>query len=105
MTGSIAEIRAGNSFNETCQVTVPQALQCVFLADSFAGVMENGIKIGGDTDTICAIAGGIAEAAFAIPDDIIKQAVEFMLEDLLTILKEFYRTFKVSDHYLEILSA
>jgi len=104
MTGSIAEIRAAYSFNETCQGTVPQALQWVFLADSFTEAMENGITIGGDTDTICAIAGGIAEAAFTIPDDVIKQAVRFMPEDILTTVKDFFRTFKVNDHYLEILS-
>ena len=47
---------------EICQISVPQALVCFLEGESFEDVIRNCISIGGDSDTIAAIAGGIAEA-------------------------------------------
>ena len=47
---------------EICQVSLPQALACFFEGDSYEDVIRSCISIGGDSDTIAAIAGGIAEA-------------------------------------------
>ena len=52
---------------ETCQVTMPQAFACLFESDDFEDVIRNSVSIGGDSDTIAAIAGGIAEAYYPVP--------------------------------------
>lgn len=54
---------------EICQVSLPQALVCFFEGESFEDVIRNCISIGGDSDTIAAIAGGIAEAYYGVPND------------------------------------
>lgn len=64
------DIRPTYVFNEACQETVPQALVCALLADDFEDAIRNAISIGGDSDTVAAIAGGVAEALFGIPEEI-----------------------------------
>lgn len=49
---------------------MPQALICFFEGESYEDVIRNCISIGGDSDTLAAIAGGIAEAYYGIPDEI-----------------------------------
>jgi len=82
-------IRDSYKFNESCQDTVPQALEAFFEATSFEDAIRNAISIGGDSDTIAAITGGIAEAYYGIPTDIRKHALTFLDERLLKILVEF----------------
>ena len=74
---------------EICQVSVPQALICFLEGESYEDVIRNCISIGGDSDTIAAIAGGIAEAYFGIPEDIAKKAERFLPQDLADIVKAF----------------
>jgi ADP-ribosylglycohydrolase len=89
MSRSIDEIRPHYVFNETCQQTVPEALTCALEAKDFEDAIRNAISIGGDSDTIGAIAGGVAEALFSIPDDIAKSAwriLPFEMREVLTLL-------------------
>jgi len=51
------------------------------------------MSIGGDSDTIGAISGGIAEAFYGIPDDIMNKGLSYLDEDLSTILKDFTKRF------------
>jgi type I restriction enzyme M protein len=82
-------IRDGYRFDVTCQGTVPQAI-CAFLESAgFEDAIRNAISIGGDSDTLAAITGGIAEAYYGIPADIRKHALTFLDERLLTILTDF----------------
>ena len=60
-------IRDTYKFNETCQETVPQAIMAFLESTSFEDAIRNAISIGGDSDTIAAITGGIAEAYYGIP--------------------------------------
>lgn len=62
------EENAGMHGREICQITVPQAFECFFEGKDFEDVIRNCISIGGDSDTIAAIAGGIAEACYEIPE-------------------------------------
>lgn len=78
---------------EICQISVPQALMCFFEGKSFEDVIRNAISIGGDSDTIAAIAGGIAEAYYGIPPRFIKKAFEYLPQDLISIIKDFYIDF------------
>ena len=49
---------------ETCQATVPQALFCFLISNSFEDCLRTTVSIGGDTDTLCAISCAIAEAYY-----------------------------------------
>jgi type I restriction enzyme M protein len=82
-------IRDSYEFNESCQDTVPQALEAFFESSNFEDSIRNAISIGGDSDTLAAITGGIAEAYYGIPTEIRKHALTFLDERLLKILVQF----------------
>ena len=83
------DIRDTYEFNETCQDTVPQALEAFFESTSFEDAIRNAISIGGDSDTLGAIVGGIAEAYYGIPTDVRSHALTFLDDTLLKILTDF----------------
>lgn len=89
MDFTLDSIRAGYSFDVSCQGSVPQALEAFFESFSFEDAIRNAISIGGDSDTIAAITGGIAEAYYGVPTNIRKHALTFLDERLLNILLEF----------------
>ena len=74
---------------ETCQVSLPQALQCFYEAHSYEDTIRNCISIGGDSDTLAAIAGGIAEAYFGVPEEMKKMVGEYLDEELMEWEKTF----------------
>jgi len=82
-------IRKTNTFNETCQVTVPQAIVCFLESDDFESAIRLAISIGGDSDTIAAITGSIAEAYYGIPDHIISSALEYLPQEFIDVLSNF----------------
>ena len=65
--GKVLGIRADYEFDETCQGSVPQAVVAFLEGEDFEDVIRNAVSIGGDSDTIAAIAGSIAEPYFGIP--------------------------------------
>lgn len=83
-------IRQTYEFNETCQGTVPQALSCALSASNFESSIRNAISIGGDSDTIAAISGGLAEALFGIPVEIAIRGISFLPEEMVRILNKLY---------------
>lgn len=85
----LADIRATYKFDVSCQGSVPQALEAFFESTGFEDTIRNAISIGGDSDTIAAIAGGIAEAYYGIPADIRKLALTFLDAEQLEILNAF----------------
>lgn len=89
MNFTLDEIRDTYRFNETCQDTIPQALQAFFESSGFEDAIRNAISIGGDSDTLAAICGSVAEAYYGIPDDIRKQVLTFLDKDLLKLLTLF----------------
>lgn len=89
MNFKLDDIRETYKFNETCQETVPQAIEAFLESKSFEDAIRNAISIGGDSDTIAVITGGIAEAYYGIPTDIRKHALTYLDERLLKILVEF----------------
>ena len=90
MDFTLDEIRDTYEFNETCQDTVPQALKAFFESLDFEDAIRNAISIGGDSDTLAAITGGIAEAYYGVPQDIKDKALNYLDEDLLQIVNRFY---------------
>ena len=91
MTRTIDEIRPTYRFNETCQETVPQALTCVLEADGFEDAIRNAISIGGDSDTIGAIVGGVAEAMFGIPEEIAERGWSYLPQEMGEVLTDLYK--------------
>ncbi|MBR3208882.1 MAG: ADP-ribosylglycohydrolase family protein [Bacilli bacterium] len=76
---------------EICQVTVPQAIYCFLISDSFEDCLKTTISIGGDCDTTSAISCAIAEAYYKeIPDDIVERALKIIPNDILQIVKKVY---------------
>jgi len=83
------EIRDSYTFDVSCQCSVPPALEAFFESTGFEDAIRNAISIGGDSDTIAAITGGIAEAYYGIPADLRSHALTFLDEYQLKILLNF----------------
>jgi len=90
MDRTVDAIRPHYRFNESCQGTVPEALICALEATSFEDAIRNAVSIGGDSDTVAAIAGPVAEARFGIPDEIAQVAMERIPDDMRETLLKLY---------------
>ena len=75
---NLDSIRESYSFDETCQGSVPEALQAFFESNNFEDAIRNAISIGGDSDTIAAITGSVAEAYYGVPEWIDKKARTYL---------------------------
>jgi ADP-ribosylglycohydrolase len=85
----IDDIRESYRFNETCQDTVPQAIECFLESASFEDAIRTAVSLGGDSDTIGAIAGGIADAYYGVPDDIREKALTYLDAGLRAVYDEW----------------
>lgn len=83
------DIRETYKFDVSCQGSVPQAINSFLEGNDFEAVVREAISIGGDSDTIAAMAASIAEAYYGIPKDIADMANKYLSTDLRQILKEF----------------
>ena len=86
---TLDEIRPTYEFDESCQGSVPQALEAFFESTSFEDAIRNAVSIGGDSDTLAAITGAVAGAFYGVPEDIRKKAETFLDEHLLKTLHDF----------------
>ncbi len=86
----VDDIRPGYHFDVTCQGSVPEALICALEATSFEDAIRNAISIGGDSDTLAAIAGPVAEARFGIPQDIGALAWAQVPADMRKVIEQLY---------------
>ena len=82
-------IRPAYRHVESCQETVPQAFAAFLEGGSFEEVLRLAVSLGGDSDTLTAIAGGMAEAFYGLSDDWKKIAYAYLPEDLAQILRRF----------------
>ena len=83
-------LRKTNKFDETCGVTVPQSIYCFLISNSFEDAIRKAISIGGDSDTIACMTGGIAEAFYkVIPEDILANAQKVIPLEFWKIWEEF----------------
>ena len=73
----------------TCRGSIPQALRAFFEADSFEDTIRNAISIGGDADTIAAMAGSVAEAYFGVPVEMEDRLLEYLPPDLYDVYVAF----------------
>lgn len=86
---SLDDIRSTYQFDVTCQGTVPQAIIAFLESTSFEDAIRNAISIGGDSDTVAAITGSIAEAFYGIPLALREHALTYLPVDLRNIVFEF----------------
>lgn len=89
LSRTLDQIRPTYEFNETCQETVPEAIIAFLESTDFEDAIRNAISLGGDSDTLAAITGGIAEAAYGIPEHIREQAISYLDEPLKDVLRRW----------------
>jgi len=87
---TVDQVRPSYSFDISCQGTVPEAIICFLDSDSYEDSIRNAVSLGGDSDTIACITGGIAEAFYKnIPDHIERDIRKILPPDLLQITDSF----------------
>ena len=89
ITFKLDDIRPSYTFDVSCQGSVPQALEAFFESTDYEDTIRNAISIGGDSDTIAAIAGSVAEAYYGIPAALRKHGLTFLDGDQIKILTDF----------------
>ena len=90
---TLDEIRDSYRFNESCQGTVPQAIVAFLESRDFEDAIRLAISVGGDSDTLAAITGSIAQARYGIPREIVDETRKRLDADLLGVLDLFCATF------------
>jgi ADP-ribosylglycohydrolase len=84
------EIRPNYRFNETCQRTVPEAVIVFLESEDFLQAMKLAVSIGGDTDTLACIAGGVAEAFYkGVPPELAAFAEKRLDPPMKAVLNSF----------------
>jgi ADP-ribosylglycohydrolase len=86
---TIAEIRPRYRFDVSCQGSVPEAIIAFLEGNSFEEVIRLAISLGGDSDTIGAMAGAMAACRYPIPEEIAERCDSLLTEDLRDIKDEF----------------
>jgi ADP-ribosylglycohydrolase len=93
---TIAEIRPEYTFDATCQGTVPQAIIAFLDSRDFETSLRLAISLSGDTDTLAAMAGGIAQAFYkSIPYEFIYITQYKLGKDLWNLVEEFNETYEI----------
>ena len=101
LTLAVDDIRPNYAFDMTCQGTVPQAITCALESKNYEDAVRNAVSLGGDSDTLGAIAGAIAEARHGVPINIREQAKRDYLAkapDIREIIAEMYDTVGTYDN-------
>ena len=86
---TLDEIRPAYTFDVSCQGSVPQALEAFFESSDFEDAIRLAISIGGDSDTIGAMTGGIAQAYYGIPAALREQALSYLDDFQMDVLRRF----------------
>lgn len=76
-------------FDETCPGTVPLCLKILRVSTSFEDAIRRAVSFGGDSDTIAAIVGSMAEALFDIPDYFIENTMKLLPDDMRNVIGNF----------------
>ncbi len=94
---TVEEIRPHYKFDISCQGSVPEAIICFLDSSDFEDCIRLSISIGGDSDTIACMAGGIAQAYYqTMPSEIVNTAREKLPTEMITVLDEFEGIYGIS---------
>jgi len=83
-------IRPGYVHIESCQQTVPEAIIAFLHSTGFENAIRISVSLGGDSDTLAAITGSIAEAEYGVPEDLKQQALSRLDEALAAVYQRFF---------------
>ena len=83
------DIRPIYRFDVTCQGSCPQAIIAFLESSDYESAIRLAVSLGGDSDTIACMAGGIAAAFYGVPDDIVVKASEYLSEDIIQTIESF----------------
>jgi len=86
---TLDEIRPSYHHVEDCMHTVPEAIIAFLEGKSYEDVVRNAVSLGGDTDTLAAIAGAMAEAFYGIPIGIVMRAEGYLHPEITRVLERF----------------
>lgn len=89
LSRSCDEIRPTYHHVESCQETVPEAITAFLEGDSFEDVIRTAVSLGGDCDTLTAIAGSIAEGFYGVPENLREECQKRLPEPLDKVLVAF----------------
>jgi ADP-ribosylglycohydrolase len=95
LSRSCAEIRPGYGFDVSCQGTVPPAITAFMESSDFENAVRLAVSLGGDSDTLANITGGIAQAYYGIPQQIAQRSLSFLDNPLRKVTEEFEARFVV----------
>lgn len=74
----IDRVRSTYRFDPTCPGTVPYAIEAFLESTSFEDAIRNAVSLGGDTDTMAAVTGAVAEAYYGIPPELGRKALGYL---------------------------
>ena len=83
--------RFRNRFDETCQGTVPVALDIIRKSTGFEDAVRKAVSLGADADTLGAVVGGIAEHIWGIPPQMIGKALSYLPQEMKEVVRAFYQ--------------
>jgi ADP-ribosylglycohydrolase len=87
---SLDSIRETYAFDVTCQGSVPQSILSFLESVDYEDALRNAISLGGDSDTMACMAGGMAQAFYKkIPTEIVSEVKGRLNNEFLTIIEEF----------------
>lgn len=96
LSPSLDDIRPLYRFDVSCQGSVPQAIRAFLESDGYEDAIRKAISLGGDSDTLACMAGGIAGAFFGgAPEPIRKRALSVLDEPLQVVALEFCEAYGV----------
>jgi type I restriction enzyme M protein len=89
LSSTVAEYSKNHRHDETCQDSLPKALVSFLEGEDFEDVIRNAISMGGDADTIAAIAGSMAEAFYGVPTELKGEVLSRIRPDMLEVVERF----------------
>ena len=90
LSRTLDEIRPSYEFDATCHGSVPEAITAFLEGENYEDTVRKAVSIGGDSDTIACIAGGIAEAFYSgVPEEIMRGTFERLDENLRDIFSQW----------------
>lgn len=86
---SCDDIRPTYRFDVTCQGSCPQAIIAFLDSNDYESAIRLAVSLGGDSDTIACMTGGMAAAFYGVPDDLVAKAREYLSEDIIQTIGSF----------------
>lgn len=86
---SCNDIRPSYGFDVTCQGSCPEAIIAFLDSTDYESAIRLAVSLGGDSDTIACMTGGIAAAFYGVPNAIIEHAKKYLTDDMLEVIRKF----------------